>query len=140
MCLSRQVKCNHFYSPTPPLAFPTSGLGLRLRRLLSYQMCVRVGGKKGLSFLSSLSQVVILSDYFRLFLFFFRICCYWSPQRPQSTFLSPHCEGGSRGYHGSGRTRHKYEIQTEELLFVLLLKAQESICRFYYLPTFSLVF
>lgn len=34
-------------------------------------MCVRVGGKKGLSFLSSLSQVVILSDYFRFFFFFF---------------------------------------------------------------------
>lgn len=27
----------------------------------------RVGGKKGLSFLSSQSQVVILSDYFRVF-------------------------------------------------------------------------
>lgn len=30
-------------------------------------MCMRVGGKKGLSFLSPLSQVVILSDYFRGF-------------------------------------------------------------------------
>lgn len=30
-------------------------------------MCMRVGGKNGLSFLSSLSQVVILSDYFRGF-------------------------------------------------------------------------
>lgn len=30
-------------------------------------MCMRVGGKNSLSFLSSLSQVVILSDYFRGF-------------------------------------------------------------------------
>lgn len=67
VCLSRQVNCNDFSSPAPSLAFPTRCLWFRLRRLLSYQMCVRAEGKKDLSFLISLRQIVILSDYFRGF-------------------------------------------------------------------------
>lgn len=133
VCLSRQVNCNDFSSPAPSIAFPTRCLWFRLRRLLSYQMCVRAEGKKDLSFLTNCDSVRLLQRVS------FRSCCYWSSGSPQSIFPSAHCKGGSRDYHRSG-SRDRYVIKTEELLFGLLLKAQESICGFQSLPSFSLVF
>lgn len=99
-------------------------------------MCVRVGGEER----SILTQLPNPScDFVRLLQGFFFQKLLLLVSTKATIFPSPHCEGESRGYHRSGRTRDKNVLQTEELLFGLL-KAQGSICGFQSLPNFSLVF